>query len=226
MIQFACGNRATIAMAAKLLLKAFGAPRAGFEYMSKETRTELPVRSFASEAAFEKWLRTNHTHSPGLWLRFFKKSAARKALEHEGALDVALCYGWINGQLKKFDNGSYLHKFTPRGARSVWSKVNREHVERLTKENRMRPAGLAAVVAAKKDGRWEKAYDSPSNMKIPTDFLKALAKDKQAKAFFDTLNRANRYSIAWRLQTAKKPETRQRRMEAIVTMLGQEKKFH
>ena len=194
--------------------------------MSKETRTELPVRSFASEAAFEKWLRTNHTHSPGLWLRFFKKSAARKALEHEGALDVALCYGWINGQLKKFDNGSYLHKFTPRGARSVWSKVNREHVERLTKENRMRPAGLAAVVAAKKDGRWEKAYDSPSNMKIPTDFLKALAKDRQAKAFFDTLNQANRYSIAWRLQTAKKPETRQKRMEAIVTMLGQEKKFH
>jgi uncharacterized protein YdeI (YjbR/CyaY-like superfamily) len=104
--------------------------------------------------------------------------------------------------------------------------VNREHVERLTKENRMRPAGLAAVVAAKKDGRWEKAYDSPSNMKIPTDFLKALAKDRQAKAFFDTLNQANRYSIAWRLQTAKKPETRQKRMEAIVTMLGQEKKFH
>ena len=194
--------------------------------MSKETRTELPVRSFASEAAFEKWLRTNHTHSPGLWLRFFKKSAARKALEHEGALDVALCYGWIDGQLKRFDNSSYLHKFTPRGARSVWSKVNREHVERLTKENRMRPAGLAAAAAAKKDGRWEKAYDSPSNMKIPTDFLKALAKDRQAKAFFDTLNQANRYSIAWRLQTAKTPETRRKRMEAIVAMLGQEKKFH
>ena len=194
--------------------------------MSKETRAELPVRSFASEAALEKWLQTNHTHSPGLWLRFFKKSAARKALAHEGALDVALCYGWIDGQLKKFDDRSYLHKFTPRGARSVWSKVNREHVERLTKENRMRPAGLAAVAAAKKDGRWDKAYDSPSKMEIPTDFLKALAKDKQAKAFFDTLNQANRYSIAWRLQTAKKPETRQKRMEAIVTMLGQKKKFH
>jgi uncharacterized protein YdeI (YjbR/CyaY-like superfamily) len=194
--------------------------------MSKATRTELPVRSFASEAAFEKWLQTNHAHSPGLWLRFFKKSAARKALAHEGALDVALCYGWIDGQLKKFDNSSYLHKFTPRGARSVWSKVNREHVERLTKENRMRPAGRAAVAAAKKDGRWEKAYDSPSSMKIPTDFLEALAKDKQAKAFFDTLNQANRYSIAWRLQTARKPETRRKRMEAIVAMLGQGRKFH
>ena len=194
--------------------------------MSKDTRTELPVRSFASEAAFDKWLQTNHARSPGLWLRLFKKSAARKTLAHAGALDVALCYGWIDGQLKKFDNSSYLHKFTPRGARSVWSKVNREHVERLTKENRMRPAGLAAAAAAKKDGRWDKAYDSPSNMKIPPDFLKALAKDKQAKAFFDTLNRANRYSIAWRLQTAKKPETRQKRMEAIVAMLGQAKKFH
>jgi uncharacterized protein YdeI (YjbR/CyaY-like superfamily) len=194
--------------------------------MSKEARTELPVRSFASEAAFEKWLQTNHTHSPGLWLRFFKKSATRKALAHKGALDVALCYGWIDGQLKEFDNGSYLHKFTPRGARSVWSRLNRKHVERLTKESRMRPAGLAAVAAAKKDGRWDKAYDSSSNMKIPMDFLKALAKDKQAKAFFDTLNRANRYSITWRLQTAKKPETRQKRMAAIVTMLGQKKKFH
>lgn len=194
--------------------------------MSKDTRTELQVRSFASEAAFEKWLQANHAHAPGLWLRFFKKSAARKALAHEGALDIALCYGWIDGQLKKFDNSSYLHKFTPRGARSVWSKVNRERVERLTKENRMRPAGLAAVAAAKKDGRWDKAYDSPANTKMPTDFLRALAKDKPAKAFFDTLNRANRYSIAWRLQTAKKPETRQKRLEAIVAMLGQAKKFH
>ena len=194
--------------------------------MSKEARTELPVRSFASEAAFEKWLQANHTHSPGLWLWFFKKSATRKALAHKGALDVALWYGWIDGQLKEFDNSSYLHKFTPRGARSVWSRLNRKHVERLTKESRMRPAGLAAVAAAKKDGRWDKAYDSSSNMKIPMDFLKALAKDKQAKAFFDTLNRANRYSITWRLQTAKKPETRQKRMEAIVTMLGQKKKFH
>ncbi|MCX7310463.1 MAG: YdeI/OmpD-associated family protein [Alphaproteobacteria bacterium] len=203
-----------------------GHPAAGFECMSKEARTELPVRSFASEAAFEKWLDTNHTHSPGLWLRFFKKSAARKALAHKGALDVALCYGWIDGQLKKFDSSSYLHKFTPRGTRSVWSRVNRKHVERLTKESRMRPAGLAAVAAAKEDGRWDKAYDSSSSMKIPMDFLTALAEDEQAKAFFDTLNRANLYSITWRLQTARKPETRQKRMEAIVTMLGQKKKFH
>ncbi len=194
--------------------------------MIKRTEITLPVKSFASEAAFEKWLRTNPARSIGLWLRFFKKSVAKKALGHEGALDVALCYGWIDGQLKKFDDISYLHKFTPRSAKSVWSKVNREHVERLTKENRMRSAGLAAVAAAKKDGRWDKAYDSQSSMEVPMDFLKALTKEKQAKAFFDTLNRANRYSIAWRLQTAKKPETRQKRMDTIIAMLGRKEKFH
>lgn len=194
--------------------------------MIEEIGTDLPIRSFATAASFEKWLQRNHARSPGLWLRFFKKSAARKGLTHEGALDVALCYGWIDGQLKKFDDISYLHKFTPRGARSVWSKVNREHVERLTKENRMHSAGLAVVAAAKKDGRWDKAYDSQEKMEIPADFLKALAEDKEAKAFFDTLDRANRYSIAWRLQTAKKPQTRQKRMDAIIAMLGRKEKFH
>lgn len=190
------------------------------------TGAELPIRSFASVASFEKWLHANHARSPGLWLRFFKKPAARKTLTHKEALDVALCYGWIDGQLKKFDGMSYLHKFMPRGARSVWSKVNREHVERLTKEGRMQLAGLAAVAAAKKDGRWGKAYDSPRNMEVPADFLKALAKNKKAKLFFDTLNRANRYSIAWRLQTAKKLETRQKRMDAIIAMLSRNEKFH
>lgn len=194
--------------------------------MARESKIELPVKSFASEAAFEKWLQTNHAHSSGLWLRFFKKSATRKGLRHKGALDVALCYGWIDGQLKKFDDISYLHKFTPRGTKSVWSKVNREHVERLEREGRMLPAGLAAVDAAKKDGRWDKAYASPSKMEIPADFLQALAQDKKAKIFFESLNRSNRYSIAWRLQTAKKPETRQKRMDAIIAMLGRKEKFH
>jgi uncharacterized protein YdeI (YjbR/CyaY-like superfamily) len=194
--------------------------------MVRETEIKLLVKSFASEAAFEKWLQTNHARSSGLWLRFFKKSATRKALMHKGALDVALCYGWIDGQLKKFDDISYLHKFTPRGTKSVWSTVNREHVERLEKEGRMLPAGLAAVAAAKKDGRWDKAYAPSSKMEMPADFLKALAKDKEAKIFFGSLNRANRYSIAWRLQTAKKPETRQKRMGAIIAMLSRKEKFH
>ena len=192
----------------------------------KENKTVLPVRSFVSATDFEKWLEKNHARSRGLWLRFFKKSVSKKSLRHADALDVALCYGWIDGQLKKFDEISYLHKFTPRGAKSVWSKVNGEHIERLEKEGRMRPGGLAAVAAAKNDGRWDKAYASPGNMEMPADFLKALAKDKKAKTFFDALNRANRYSIAWRLQTARKPETRQKRMGAIIAMLSRKEKFH
>jgi uncharacterized protein YdeI (YjbR/CyaY-like superfamily) len=192
----------------------------------KASKTVLPVRSFVSATDFEKWLEKNHARSHGLWLRFFKKSVSKKSLRHADALDAALCYGWIDGQLKKFDEISYLHKFTARGLKSVWSKVNREHIERLEKEGRMRPGGLAAVAAAKKDGRWDKAYASPSNMEIPADFLKALAKDRKAKTFFNTLNRANRYSIAWRLQTAKKPETRQKRMDAIIAMLSRKEKFH
>jgi len=193
---------------------------------------QLPIKSFPSEVAFEKWLKANHAKSSGLWLRFFKKGGraenkkALTPLTHKSALDVALCYGWIDGQLKKFDDISYLHKFTPRGVKSIWSKVNREHVERLEKEGRMQPAGLAAVTAAKNDGRWDMAYDAPSKMEIPADFLRALVKDKKAKDFFDTLNRANQYSITWRLQTAKKPETRQKRMDTIIAMLGRKEKFH
>jgi uncharacterized protein YdeI (YjbR/CyaY-like superfamily) len=194
--------------------------------MIKGPEIKLPIKSFASEAAFEKWLDINHARSSGLWLRFFKKSANKKSLMHKGALDVALCYGWIDGQLKKFDDISYLHKFTPRGAKSMWSKVNTEHVERLEKEGRMQLAGRAAADAAKNDGRWDNAYDAPSKMTIPADFVKALGKDRQARVFFDTLNRANRYSIAWRLQTARNPETRQKRMDAIIAMLNRKEKFH
>ena len=189
-------------------------------------KTVLPVRRFASATDFEEWLAKNHARSPGLWLRFFKKSVSKKSLSHADALEAALSYGWIDGQLKKFDDVSYLHKFTPRGAKSIWSKVNREHIERLEKEGRMRPGGRAAVAAAKKDGRWDRAYASQGTMEMPADFLKALAKDKKAKTFFNTLNRANRYSIAWRLQTAKKPETRQKRMETIIAMLSRNEKFH
>ncbi len=192
----------------------------------KENKTVLPVRSFVSATDFEKWLEKNHARSRGLWLRLFKKSVSKKSLQHADALDAALCYGWIDGQLKKFDDISYLHKFTPRGTKSVWSKVNRDHIARLDKEGRMRPAGLVAVAAAKEDGRWDKAYASSSKMEMPADFLKALAEDKKAKTFFDTLNRANRYSIAWRLQAAKKPETRQKRMDAIIAMLSRKERFH
>jgi len=181
---------------------------------------------FKSAAVFRAWLVVNHAKCDGIWLRFFKKDSGKATVTYAQALDQALCFGWIDGQAKALDELSWIQKFTPRRARSGWSKRNTEHVERLTKDGLMMPAGLQAVAAAKADGRWHTAYDSPRNAKPPEDFLKALAKDKKAKSFFDGLNRANLYAIVYRLQTAKKPETRARRMEMIVAMMSRGEKFH
>jgi uncharacterized protein YdeI (YjbR/CyaY-like superfamily) len=159
-------------------------------------------------------------------LRIFKKDAGKKTVTHGEALDEALCFGWIDGQGKSYDDKSWLLKFTPRRPKSIWSKRNTEHVERLIKEKRMKSSGIKEVGNAKKDGRWEKAYDSSKNMEMPSDFLEALKKDREAYTFFKTLNRANTYAIAWRLQTAKKPETREKRMKAIIATLSQGRKFH
>ncbi|MGN6369903.1 MAG: YdeI/OmpD-associated family protein [Phycisphaerae bacterium] len=167
-----------------------------------------------------------HERCPGVWVRFFKKVSAKETVRYAEALDVALCFGWIDGQVKPLDAESYLQKFTPRRARSTWSKRNVTHVERLIRDGLMRPAGLAAVEAAKKDGRWEAAYDSPRNMQVPADFLARLRKEKKAYAFFESLTRANVYAIAYRLQTAKKAETRERRMVAILEMMRRGEKFH
>lgn len=142
------------------------------------------------------------------------------------AIDEALCYGWIDGQAKKYDEKSWLNKFTPRRKASLWSKRNRENVERLISSGKMTGAGLKEVEAAKSDGRWDRAYDSPSTMEVPEDFLKELSKNKKAKQFFDTLNKANLYAITWRLQTAKKQETRDRWKKKILEMLKNEVKFH
>jgi len=190
------------------------------------TTTNAPTLSFASVQKGEAWLAKNHASSSGIWLRFFKKGSDTKTVTYAEALDEALCYGWIDGQLKKCDDISYLQKFTPRRTKSVWSKINTQHVKRLLKAGKMKPVVLQKVEEAKKDGRWEKAYDSPGKMAVPADFLKELAKGKKAKAFFETLNRANTYAIAWRLQTAQKSETRQKRMKAILAMLSKGEKFH
>jgi uncharacterized protein YdeI (YjbR/CyaY-like superfamily) len=186
----------------------------------------MQILEFKSFTDFRRWLEVNHARSDGIWLRFFKKGSGEKSLTYAEALDQALCYGCIDGQIKSFDKLSWLHKFTPRRSKSGWSKLNTQHVERLTKAGTMALAGLAAVAAAKADGRWEAAYDSPRNASPPEDFLKELEKDVKAKAFFKTLNRANVYSIVYRLQTAKKPETRAKRMKIILTMMAQGKKFH
>ena len=183
---------------------------------------ELEISAFASAHAWRQWLARNHTASDGIWLRLFKKTSGVASVTYDEALDEALCYGWIDGQLKSYDAKSWLRKFTPRRAKSVWSKKNLDHVARLTRAGRMKAAGRKAAEAARQDV----AYDSPSKAAVPKDFLKALAKNAKAKACFATLNKANVYAITWRLQTAKKPETRQKRLEAILAMLARGERFH
>jgi uncharacterized protein YdeI (YjbR/CyaY-like superfamily) len=187
---------------------------------------DLPVISFASSEECESWLDKHNASSPGIWLRIYKKNSGVKSVSYPEALDCALCYGWIDGHKRPFDKKSWIQRFTPRRPKSLWSKNNTAHVERLMRLGKIKLAGLAAIKAAKKDGRWDAAYQSPGKATIPKDFLNALSKNKKAEAFFNTLNKTKLYSIAWRLQTARKPETRERRMKAILQMLAKGKKFH
>lgn len=189
-----------------------------------ETKNDLPIKLFATAKEWRDWLAVHYTDK-GIWLRFYKKGRG-ESINHGIALDEALCFGWIDSQAAAYDDDSFLQKFTPRRPKSIWSKRNIEHIERLTLAGRMQPSGLAEVEAAKADGRWQQAYDSPANMEIPQDFLDELAKHPTAKTFFATLSKTNLYSIAWRLQTAKTPTTRERRMAAIITMLANQEKFH
>jgi uncharacterized protein YdeI (YjbR/CyaY-like superfamily) len=190
------------------------------------TVTDLNIISFESAEKWGEWLAENHATSNGIWLRVFKKGSGEASVYYGEALDEALCYGWIDGQGRKYDEQSYLQKFTPRRKGSVWSKRNTEHVERLIKEGRMKPAGLQEVEAAKADGRWARAYDSPASMQVPEDFLSELSKMPDALAFFQMLSKANTYAIAYRLQSAKRPETRQRRMKVILEMLARGEKLY
>jgi uncharacterized protein YdeI (YjbR/CyaY-like superfamily) len=188
--------------------------------------TVMKIMSFTSSRDFRTWLAKNHSQSDGILLRIFKKDSGEKSITYSEALDQALCYGWINGQKNAHDEHCWLQKFTPRQAKSSWSKKNTEHVARLIKSGQMARAGFEAVEAAKADGRWQTAYDSSRNAAAPSDFLAELDKNKKAKAFFETLNKANVYSIVYRLQTAKKPETREKRMKAILGMLARGEKFN
>ena len=194
-----------------------------------ENKPILPdsqILSFTTAKELTSWLTIHQAVSIGIWIRMFKKDSGVKSITYSEALDEALCYGWIDGQKKSYDTESWLQKFTPRRPKSIWSKKNREHIARLDKSGKMKAAGMKQVDAAKADGRWEQAYDSPSNMIVPADFLKELAKNKKAETFFKTLNKTNTYAIVWRLQTAKKPETRDKRMKAILEMLEKGEKFH
>jgi uncharacterized protein YdeI (YjbR/CyaY-like superfamily) len=193
---------------------------------TQKKSTQNDLLSLGSAKQWEAWLKLNHARSSGVWLCIQKKGSTEKSLTYAEALDVALCYGWIDGQKKRHDENSWLQKFTPRRPRSGWSKKNTEHAERLIRAGKMKPSGLAEIEAAKKDGRWKADYDSPSNAVIPEDFLKALKRNKKAEAFFQSLNKANLYAIAYRLQTAKTPETREKRMKMILEMMAKGEKFH
>lgn len=182
--------------------------------------------AFKSPRAFRAWLTKNHDRSEGIWLRIYKKDCGAATVTYAEALDQALCYGWIDGQKQAYDAQSWLQKFTPRQPNSGWSKNNTKHAERLIKSGAMTAAGFKEVEDAKADGRWQAAYDAFSSGAVPDDFLKELERDKKAKAFFATLNKTNLYSIVYRLQTAKKPETRAKRMQAIIAKLARGEKFH
>jgi uncharacterized protein YdeI (YjbR/CyaY-like superfamily) len=193
---------------------------------AKKETSDIDIFSPRSAKEWETWLKLNHASSKGVWLCIQKKSSAEKSPTYAEALDVALCYGWIDGQKNPHNESSWLQRFTPRRPRSNWSKNNTKHAERLIKAGKMKAAGLAEIEAAKKDGRWKAAYDSASKATIPEDFLKALSRNKKAEEFFKSLNKANLYAIAYRLQTAKKPETREKRMKTILAMMARGEKFH
>lgn len=181
---------------------------------------QLPIISFVTQQNWEAWLNEHHAESGGIWLKIAKKRAGSMSVSYAQALESALCYGWIDGQKGSLDDQYWLQKFTPRRAKSIWSKVNCVKAETLIAQGRMQAAGLRQVELAKADGRWDQAYASQSNITIPDDFQSELDKNPEAKVFFSTLDRINRYAILFRIQTAKKAETRVARIQKFIDMLS------
>lgn len=186
----------------------------------------LEIISFDTQQDWEVWLKEHHADTKGVWLKISKKGASAPSVSYAEALDGALCYGWIDGQKAPFDDKYWLQKFTQRGARSIWSKVNCDKATALIAEGRMQPAGLRQVELARSDGRWDSAYESQSKITVPGDFQRELDKNQKAKDFFNTLNSANRYAFLFRIHTAKKPETRSARIQKFIEMLSQHQKLH
>ena len=187
--------------------------------MPKSSAPDLPSLTFATYHDFERWLDAHHTER-GVWVRFAKAGTGIQSIKYAEAVEIALRWGWIDSQARRVDDIWYEQKFTPRGARSVWSKINCEKVTALIEAGRMAPPGLAEVERAKKDGRWASAYDSPSRATVPDDLAAALARSKRAAKAFETLDSRNRYAILHRIQLAKKPETRAKRIADFVAMLA------
>ena len=182
--------------------------------------TDPPVKSFASQETWERWLDRNHGNEEGVWLKVAKKSSGKRTVSVPEALEIALCYGWIDGQRKALDGDYFLQRFTPRRLRSRWSKINRDSATALIERGRMRPPGLAEVERAKADGRWAAAYDSPSKIQPTPELLAALEASPKAKALFEELDSQNRYAILYRVHDAKRADTRTRRIEKFVEMLS------
>lgn len=191
-----------------------------------ETKQNLPIHSFATQKKWLEWLDKHHSSAKGIWLKIAKKGAKTATVQYAEALEVALCYGWIDGQKGPLDEEFWLQRFTPRGPRSKWSKVNREKATALIESGRMKPAGLAEIERAKGDGRWEAAYDAQSKATVPEDLQRELDANPDAAAFFATLESYNRYAILYRIQEAKKPETRAQRIEKFIGMLKRGEKVH
>lgn len=194
--------------------------------MSPTTNDELPLLEFQAQRCWRDWLHQNHAAAPGVWLKFAKRGAPRVTLNYGEALEVALCFGWIDSQVGRLDEHFYRQRFTPRGRRSRWSQINREKASQLIERGLMEPAGLAEVERARQDGRWEAAYASPARAVPPEDFLRALADNPEAEEFFATLSSANRYAVIFRIEEAKRAETRARRIAKYVEMLAARQTFH
>jgi uncharacterized protein YdeI (YjbR/CyaY-like superfamily) len=187
---------------------------------------ELPIHLFADSAGLEKWLEENGESSQGIWLKIAKKGATEPSVTYDEAVKLALCFGWIDSQIRRFDDQHYIQRFTPRRPRGRWSKINREKAEALIAAGKMRPPGLAEVEAAKADGRWDAAYEGQRTAKVPPDLQRELDANPAAAEFFASLSSANRYAIVYRLDDAKKPETRERRLKKFVGMLERGEKIH
>lgn len=193
---------------------------------TSKSKPDTPARRFTRQRSWETWLRKHHESSDGVWLLIAKRDAEHPTISYAEALQIALCFGWIDGQKKGVDEQHWLQRFTPRRARSIWSKVNRSKALVLIEQGRMQAAGLREVERAQADGRWADAYDSPSTASVPPDLQAALDLDVKAKAFFETLNSANRYAVLWRVQTAKRAGTRAKRIAKFVAMLARHEKLH
>ncbi len=186
----------------------------------------LPTELFERQRDWATWLKDNHNTSPGVWLQLAKKDAGVQSVSYDEAIEVALCFGWIDGQKKAHSDQYWLQKFTPRSAKSVWSKINKEKAFTLIKAGKMKPAGLKEIERAKLDGRWNAAYDSASKSSVPSDFQLALDDNARAKNFFGTLDSRNRYAVLFRIQTAKNPEARAKKIAQFVQMLARHKKVY